>query len=411
MFIASLVATSYYIEWEINKLCFETVLYLGGGTCLFTISCIFFRKKYNTESNQNLEFDFSMLYSKKVKFLMIVLIMLGAIICFLKIKEYVSLYGSNLSIFELLYSKRKDDLDGDIVEVPFYIKLGDRIVSLCSYIIIWIFSLHLFSNNKDRTFFLLCVAICMVRLLSELFRGAKGGVIAFGFIVVTILFWSYLSKRKNITINMKSFLMIGLIILVFPFIFTTIQNILGRHERSSSDKSSAVAVYIGAEIKNFDILVQHNSSITNKYFGHATLKSIHRVYQTNYEKQELLGFQSVKGNSLGNVYTQFAAFYNDFGGFGVFFCTFIMAYISMLFYNKSLKTLNKPYKQNWYLYVYSSITGSLFAVFFSSGFTEKILHIGYIVDMILLIFVIKLFDMAFRLKHTYNSKTTYYKEQ
>ena len=42
MLAASLMATSYYNEWEMDTMLGESVCLLGGGTFFFTICCILF---------------------------------------------------------------------------------------------------------------------------------------------------------------------------------------------------------------------------------------------------------------------------------------------------------------------------------------------------------------------------------
>ena len=44
MFIASVIATEYYKAWELDKFCWESVIFLGVGTLFFTFSCLLFRK-------------------------------------------------------------------------------------------------------------------------------------------------------------------------------------------------------------------------------------------------------------------------------------------------------------------------------------------------------------------------------
>ena len=55
---------------------------------------------------------------------------------------------------------------------------------------------------------------------------------------------------------------------------------------------------------------------------------------------------------------------------------FIIAFISMFFYQKAMKSLLYPTNINIYLLIYASMAINLFMSFFSSKFTENVFSIG-----------------------------------
>ena len=205
---------------------------------------------------------------------------------------------------------------------------------------------------------------------------------------VTIFLFTFFSSQQSFKLNIRLLKNIILAVLLFIVSFNTINNIiLGR---KAEKKSSLISIYIGAEIKNFDIYIQQSNSDNSNNLGIYTFRKADKIYI----------FQNVGLYELGNVYTQFHPFHKDFGAIGVFILTFCVASFSMYFYNKALLFLKKPYKQNKYLYMYSYMTLSIFMSFFSSRVTEQ-LSKGFLYYFVGSMIFIQFFDKYFRTK-SYN---------
>ena len=99
-------------------------------------------------------------------------------------------------------------------------------------------------------------------------------------------------------------------------------------------------------------------------------------------------FQYVGDYILGNVYTQFRPFHEDFGIVGIFTMCFFIAFISMFFYSRSTCAFIEPTKINVYVFIYASIAMSIFMSFFSSRFTESICRMGWIRSSIYLVVLV-----------------------
>ena len=135
MFIASLVATSYYTEWEMDRICFKTVFFIGGGT-------LFQRETFTYDM-----FAFKLI---RIKVLLICLIILGILTCYLKIREYGLFYGNSLQITELLYAKRMDEFEESDFKLPKYIVAFSFIITVFSSVVAWILSVFLLMPQKNK---------------------------------------------------------------------------------------------------------------------------------------------------------------------------------------------------------------------------------------------------------------------
>ena len=401
MFIASLVATLYYKEWEMNKTCYETVLYLGGGTLFFTLSCQLFKKRWVfSNSSRYLELKTYSFNMERIKILLLFLIGLGVLTCYLKIREYGSYYGNLMSISELLYYKRSDDFEDSNFKLPKYVVFFSFLLNLFTFIVSWILSILLLTPQKNKQIIGLCIGTIVITTINGLFTGNKAAALSpltsFG----TIFFFLYSFSKRSFSLNIAAFKRILFLSLIFYLSFDFFNNtLLGRN--ATDKKSSLISIYIGAEIKNFDIYIQEKNTHTESpYFGVHTFKSTYQNIDNHLKNkiENIYIFQCVGNYELGNVCTQFHPFHKDFGGLGVFIMTFIVASFTMLFYNKALNTLKNPHKQNVFLYMYSMMTMSIFMTFFSSRVTEQLSKF-FLYYFFALIVVIIFFDKVFRIKN------------
>lgn len=388
MLAAAIVATLYYDDWHLEYFNELSVFILGGGTLVFTLYCIILSKIFpQIHIKSATDFDLSFIRLSRVKKFYYIIIVLGILGLLLNIYYMRSQYGM-LSISELIFSKRLDQRAGDnAFMLPSYIRQLGSLTIILSYFTAWLLSLGSFSKDKKyyKKIKLLLFVHLIIGILNAILSGAKGAVYSIIAQNATFFFIAYYSKKGNYNINLKLFCRVTLLILLLLFSFKNLNLIIGRDYSAERASTDLLAEYCGAQIKNFDIYITDNPKVGHgNVWGEHTFKVLHSEINPHHVVK-IGKFQFIRNHNLGNVYTQYYAFYEDFGLLGVFVMTFIVALISMFFYNQSLMSLINPQRINIYLFIYSSMTICLFMSFFSSWFTESVFSLGGIKTFIYLI--------------------------
>lgn len=390
MFIASLVATSYYREWEMNKICFETVFFLGFGTLFFTLSCQIFRKEFKFISHNAdiFEYDMTTYNIQRIKILLSIFIIMGAFTGYFMIKSYAAMFGSYNSVSELIFAVREDGMGDNDFNLPIYLKIPKKIITLFSFLASYWVSIQILSPRKDSRLIILCLMEITVVSICGFLGGNKAAgldpLMHFAVIFIIVFF----AKKRSLLLKKNILYLLILGVVVFSTSFDLLSSAIGRNVEDRRSNNSLLSTYIGAEIKNFDLYIQGKyKPAKQKKIGELTFSVLYKdIEGVKKQSMDYSGFLSVGFSSLGNVYTQAYYFHRDFGGGGVFFMTFVVAFMSMFLYNKMLKIMNNPNKTTlFYLYLYSVVAMPLFMTFFSSRFTEAVFQLGFVKMIIYLL--------------------------
>ena len=397
LFLASLVATSYYKGWKIDQLTPETVFIIGFGSLFFTLSCNSFKKQYIFDSNYgtNYNFDLQKFYMTRIKHLLIFLIIFGMFTCYYKIQEYIKFFGNN-DLSELLFLRRLDEVNNENkFQLPLFLSICSKFLNGISYFIAWICSLLLLSNHKYKLNIILCIIVEILAILNGLADGNKGNGMALLMTYIIIFYYMLSIQKRKFVLNTKYFI-IGIVSLfVFILLFDTFNESIGR-QLDTKNKSNLFAIYIGAEIKNFDLYIQDQSD--HFILGQESLEYVMpQLIEIHRKAVEVFQYQHIGTYELGNVYTMFYSYHLAFGIVGVFIITFIVSSIAMYFYNKTFSSLNNPYKINIYLLLYANCAILLFMSFFSARFSDVVFTFNFIAKVIIL-YIIKYFLTKFVLR-------------
>lgn len=371
MLLAALVSTLYYNEWQMENFLLYSVLILGFGPCFFTLCCILLKRKRNTLTKVESTLNFTLVV-KPLSFLIIV----AGINCIYKVILYKSAFGSFLNFSELLFAARMDAWTGDnYFHFPQIVVWISSTSTFYSYISTWLLAYCLIHKKKEfRKVQWLSIAHLFLVSFDGLLYGAKGSMIepVMRFIFVYFCLWSVHFRGSNI--SFKKLVNILMLTLVFAFSFKSLTSFIGR-DVDGKNNSDMLSVYCGAQIKNFDIYM-HGGKLGQEthLFGGNTFSSFY-VERGEKESGDTWPFQSVGMYALGNVYTQYCNFHLDFGGFGVFVISLLMACWAMFLYNRAYK---QKAKINIYLLLYSGIAFPLFMSFFAANFTSVVCRLGYI---------------------------------
>lgn len=389
MLAASLIATSYYNVWEMNTMLGKSVFLLGGGTFFFTICCMFLSSIFPSfKLNHPVKVDFNFIKLTRMVMFYLFSIIVALVGVMLKL-YYMMMHFGTLGWAELIVAKRMDDWNGDnLFQIPFYVRQMGSYTNIVSYLTIWLLVIIFISKKNKRNILKILLIIHLVfALVDGMLSGSKAPIIGIIMLFASTYFFVFYARRGSFYLSKRFIVRVLVIFVVLASSFRGLSMIIGRNisERSNWD---LLAEYCGAEIKNFDLYLHQNSKRDNSaIWGGNTFHSFYSEINLKFEKEKG-EFQYVGNYILGNVYTQFRSFHEDFGTVGVFIMCFFIAFVSMFFYSRSTYVFIEPTKINIYLFIYISMATSIFMSFFSSRFTESICRIGWVRSSIYLMVLV-----------------------
>ncbi len=400
---AAFVAALHYDNWRMDIMLYDSVLLLGGSSILFTLFCLFFRKEpifMKEDADKVLTMNF--LKKRQLKKLYVVLIVIAVASFFLKMYCFMRFFGSFLNYSELIGAAKQDSFSGELrFHFPLYVTLLAYIGRMSSFFTCWLLALSLLSKDSDKKLRLYLIVHILLIVADGVTGGTKDAIFDPLFRLGVVYMFVYFAKRKSLYLPLK--IVLGIILGIYLCVsgLKGLSEVIGRSGVDNRDSSDMFSEYMGAEIKNFDIYMHGNAFFPkNTYWGESTFGVF---YSEILPKAKLIDspFQDIGGYHLGNVYTQVYSFHKDFGGIGVVLMTFVVAFMAMLFYNKALLTLRCPLKMNLFLFIYSSVSLTLFMAFFSSRFTSNVFTLMFVRRIIALYIFILMFKHFFFVK-SYN---------
>lgn len=328
MLAASLMATSYYNEWEMDTMLGESVCLLGGGTFFFTICCILFSYVFCiSRLNRSAKVELDFLKQARMETFYVFSIIVALVGVVLKLYYMVAQFGA-LGWAELIVAKRMDDWNGDdLLQIPFYVRQMGSYTSIVAYLTVWLLVIMSISEKKNRRILrILLIVHLMFTFVDGMLSGSKAPILGIIMLFAVSFFFVFYAKRGNFNLSRKFFVRGLVVLVVLASLFRGLSMVIGRNvsERSNWD---LLAEYCGAEIKNFDLYLQQNSKRRNSaIWGENTFHSFYSEINPNFERENG-EFQYVGDYILGNVYTQFRPFHEDFGIVGIFtMCFFYCIY-------------------------------------------------------------------------------------
>lgn len=390
MLMASFMATTYFIEWEMDKFLFESFLILGGGPLLFTLFCMLFNRKVVARKPYNIENVLHFKVSFKFCSFYVTSILIGIGGVYLKYLAYSSFWGG-ADLAELIMAFRADTASGNhLFEIPKHISMISRYTNILSYYSSFFMSLLIILRKKTFFVNLLLILQILVALFDGMLSGTKGAIIEilvrWAVIYLTILY----CYNKSDKLPKRFYYRTILIGLLFVLSFRGLGMLVGRSldERTNFD---VLAEYCGAEIKNFDIYMHGNDrNSQSKFMGEDCFWTLYSDLHPKYIRYPR-EFQYINGCHLGNVYTQYFSLHKDFGWLGVIFGSFLMALICMQVYKRVVKVMlrGKIFKMS--VFIYATMALSIFMAFFSFRFSEYVITTNLLKMIIYLYILNRLF--------------------
>ena len=297
-------------------------------------------------------------------------------------------YSSCLNMYNHISKFTEHFIDGSLRSKPKLMTIGEPISSAVAIIFIIIMINNLFAKAPKKQMLLNSIPI-LLDIMICLSRGSRSGAftIITGILFVYYTFWHYKSGYKKG--QLKFLFYVVLFGLGAIGAFTLLRTFIGR---AASSIRASLFPYIGGPIVNLDIFLQSKWSLSS-VFGSETFIFIIRYIGQKIHKSEWiytanLPFNSLNGINLGNVYTTFYAWAQDFGYVGIIVLFTFMAMYYMKRYNKIKNQRMYILSVQFITYVY--LFNSLIMLMFSNRFYEDLCNPVYI-KMIICVFVIKYF--------------------
>lgn len=401
---AAVIASFYSIGWGLNRMLPESILILGGGPLLFTILCFVLLHigkgfSFPVASKKLVSEEFN-LY-KLTKFY----VFIDFFVAFLIVAKFLymrSLFGG-LPLAELIYATRIDVWAGDnLLQYPKFITYGVTFSLLTSFFTYYLLAALIVGKESvkyKRLYYLLWGHVVLL-VLNGFSGGDKGSGLEPIIRLVLMFLVVFYSYRSSFRLDTKIYVKILLVFLIIASLFKGLSEVLGRETDNYSNNTDMLAEYMGAEIKNFDIYMNHkDGNAKSKGVGEKTFYGL--LQELNPKREVSNGaFQSYKDYNLGNVYTQYYYWHADFGLVGIVVLTILVAIISMFFYKKGvLYTISKQHSLTPSLCIYLSMAFPLFMTFFSSKFTEAVVRLNFLKLALYIFIFVYVFNRYFKLKN------------
>lgn len=262
----------------------------------------------------------------------------------------------------------------------------------------------------DKIFDKKCLVVFILILLMTLLLGTRGNVL---YLLISASIMGYVlwsrkyswKKHINKKVVFKGIFIASIILIAFPTIGLIA---VGRGEQIDSlggtlteNIFSQLSLYIGAPLKLLDLYLYTDYGVDENFpvLGYATFGNFYRFISRNLGIDMLdqdvplsLKFREDNMVSLGNVYTMFMKYMEDFGFIGLCVLCLIMGMFFAYMYIKIKYARNIYSKKNIDIYtiIYSYVYRALVLAFFAEAFY---IHLDW--NFIRMLISFKLFELIF----------------
>lgn len=211
---------------------------------------------------------------------------------------------------------------------------------------------------------------CVIMVLMSFITGARSTAFKLVLALVVEFVLIYRTTKSSIGEgNKKIFGKLFLLGCIGVVLFFAATGWLGR--RTDFVLFEYVSAYIGAPLLNLDISLQ-SSMYETKIWGQETFHNFYSyigsIFDISWLRYDLhQPYLYLNGHYLGNVYTMYYMFIEDFGYFGIVPLTSIVAWFYSSMYSR-LKKMKKMFPFS--LYIYSYMFSSIFTLVFTNRFYE-----------------------------------------
>lgn len=390
----------------------------GVSLHLYTIAIIFagllsisigdrFGQKLKVPNHTNVkERDiFKLLNYGNSKVKLIISIVFSLIITILLFKDIVRIASLDMKSWgSIIYNFRQNlDSADSTTNYSIAVNLGLRITRPLAYIYLFIFLGKTYSKDKQEKLQIRILYLIPVLLYGYqvLLRGVRitiisliiGCVFLIYFFIQTTNNWKY---RVSLKLLVKIFA--GILIVCITFYYAKF--FIGKMQESNG-VILYVTNYLGGSLQLFDMYLTDGKGSGSAETFSALINSFQNQFgafskiSTLVQREHRRAFNGVY---IGNVYTGFRNYYNDFGLFGVIILSSLLGFIFSYWYKKLVTckrwTVNKLFSLLFYA---SMLYGVIFHFF--TDFFYSLIGIGWCVNAILFYLTcVVIFKVRIRIK-------------
>lgn len=384
--LAVICAAVYSNQWYLD-LSIKTFLSILFGSITYVyislLTHLLFKKKIKV-IDDSYKFSNSIIIVSNIKVVITIIFQVLSLFFVIKsMRSSLSLIGVTGNLSTIMYSFRYYSMFSDKGISLSGIATNMRIISIgLTYIWIYILINNKLLKYKNRFNELLLFISIVLGILNSIILGARGEALQLLTAIIVIYFC--LRRRNNsfkADLKFSQIFKLCLLMIVVLMSFKSFGTFLGRDSVITVKASpiDEVAKYLGAEIKNLDIVL--NQSMNKpRIFGEQTFSVLwnwlNSSFDMNISVPNILIFRKVNGISLGNVYTLYYPLIYDFGYLGMIIAIAFVAFVIQLFYeNMYLET--KMRIINYKIIVYSYIMFLLFFSFFGEKIFSSLLNFTF----------------------------------
>lgn len=249
-----------------------------------------------------------------------------------------------------------------------------RILVAFSYVSLYAFIYNVYYRKngiKRNLIFLIPVVFHLIKAF--LSSGRYEFLILFIYSISVVTFLYYYKYQIHFTLKRETIIILLISLSLLVFLFYEIRSLMGR-DTYNEDIITYFTAYFGGSIQLLDQYLDTYNGPTSSVFGATTFGSVFKYIikflKVNIELGTTSEFRrSSTGILIGNVYTTFRNYLQDFGIVGLIFCPIIGSIVWNFFYYFTLKKGSHysriVYSYLLYAQVLSSYSEQFFTVYLS----------------------------------------------
>lgn len=332
----------------------------------------------------------------------IIYIIFSIIILILNVKAIINAVGNYGTWSEIMeryrYATVYQEITNKQIYIPSFLSTGKMVINATGYIFVYVFINNFLITRKWEKIKLCAILTCLIVSLV----GAQRLDLIRIPLAMMVTYYALNYSTGKFTYRNRTKLLLKYIGLTFVIIlcFSGVRTLVGR--QNTSGTVEYISQYLGGPIVLLDDYLKeplHNSNIFGKESFWGIYNFIYSITgNIKYKYDFTLEFRTINGIDMGNVYSAFRMYYEDFGFWGIVIMDFILGVIfSMLYvfirYNIKVKFSKKYFlkyksKVNFLLIIYSVIVHSIVMMFYQDWFFSHVIE-WYQIKLLIIMWLIK----------------------
>lgn len=379
--LCATVSRLYQINIHLN-----TYLVLLSGLVIFTVSNYFesfVQQKQENSGMQMVRRIFQPYTYIDVRGYWIVLLILFEMVVGYFLLDYIrrvvsAFYGrsfdfsASLGRYNTIVKSHGDELADLKVRAGIFVKHGQWMMVGASIVFSGIGFNNYFARRKwEIKLFVPFVIMVFI----SFFTGSRSAAFRY----LTLLLMEYIIIRKRATGrtfrgSMKMIIKIIAVAIALPALFWATLTVIGRSKNYYWYEY--ILAYIGGPVYNLDIFLSEPLKLTAR-FGQETFRNFYYWAGNRFGIPELIytlniPYITYNGYYMGNVYTMYYMFIEDFGYWGVVPLTTITALYYNSSYRRYMNSTRQKYAMSWGMFVFCFLYNDVFMLLFSNRFYENV---------------------------------------